>query len=58
MKEDKFAPECLSTRTSQQPIAMDNRLPFADTFIPTEAQVDQLNSQGTQIFPIKNKSKY
>ena len=58
LKEDKYSPECLSTRNSQQPIAMDFKIPFAENFIPTDTQVQQLKDQGPQIFPIKNKSKY
>ena len=58
LKEDKFSPECLSTRNSQQPHAMDNKIAFADSFIPNTGQVDELLRQGPQIFPIKNKSKY
>jgi hypothetical protein len=57
LKQDKYAPECLTSRNSQQTKMQETEPIFIEHFVPTAEQVEYLKSLEDVTFPIKNKSK-
>ena len=57
LDKDTYAPECMTTRNSQNQKMQDNEPNFIDNFVYNQSDLEYLQSLGCITFPIKNISK-